>query len=451
MTDLTVALDTLADTIGAENIVTDAETLARHVVDGMTPSLLLRPVDETGVAASLAWANAADLAVIPSGAGSAMSLGEPPRRADVFLSLERLDQILEYEPADLTVTVQAGVTLGTLQTRLAERGQWLPLDPPQGARRTLGGIVATAAAGPHRFGFGTPRDRVIGLRVAEADGMVYSGGAKVVKNVAGYDLPKLLVGSLGTLGIVTEVTLKLLPLPRVWATGVVTCPDIATAARLVARVLTSPLTPAAIGLLDAGGVSQLLMHAPGVAPAEAGAVLVMRFGGIPQAVDRQLRDLAAWAREAGAVMEALSEDAALWAAAADLPATMTSGRAARLKSAVLPTRVAEALTAGQTVGQQYMKAVAQIAYAGNGLVYTTLRGYGPDEERNGRLAEAVSALRVAIAALGGTTVIEAAPLTVKTTAGVWGPTRPDFRLMRALKDQFDAKGTLNPGRFVGGI
>lgn len=451
MTDIAVALDRLAEKVGADNIVTDAEALAPFAVDGVTLSVLVHPADEEGVAATLAWANAAGLAVVPRGAGTAMGLGMPPRRADVILSLERLNAILEYEPADLTVTAQAGVTLGQLQATLAERGQWLPLDPPRGGGRSVGGIVATAAAGPHRLGFGTPRDRVIGLRIAEADGMTFLGGAKVVKNVAGYDLPKLAVGSLGTLGVFTEATFKLLPLPRQWGTAVIPCPDIPTATRIVAQVLTSPLTPVALCILDGGGVMQLLMDAPGVAPAGTTALLLVRFGGIPQAVQRQLHDLRDLAVAAGASQDEIADDAALWQAAADLPATATAARAARVKIAVLPSRVAEAMAAGQAVGQQHMKAVAQIAYAGNGLVYTTLRGYGPDGERNERLGQAVAALRAAIAGLGGTTIVEHAPLAVKQAVDVWGPIRPDFRLMRALKEQFDPQGTLNPGRFVGGL
>lgn len=451
MTDIAAALDRLADSVGVDSIVTDAEALTPLAVDGVTPTLLVRPADEDGVAATLTWANAAGLAVIPRGAGTAMSLGRPPRRADVILSLERLNALLEYEPADLTVTAQAGVTLGQLQAVLAERGQWLPLDPPRGAARSLGGIIATAAAGPHRFAFGTPRDRVIGLRIAEADGMLFLGGAKVVKNVAGYDLPKLAVGSLGTLGVFTEATFKLLPLPRQWGTAVIACPDIPTASHIVAQVLASPLTPSAICILDAGGVMQLLMHAPGIAPPQTTALLLVRFGGIPHAVQRQLRDLRGLADTAGASQDEVADDATLWQAVADLPAAATAAPAARVKIAVLPTRVAEAMAIAQAVGQQHIKAVAQIAYAGNGLVYTTLRGYGPDDERNQRLAQAIAALRAAVATLGGTAVVEHAPLPVKQAVDVWGPTRPDFRLMRALKDEFDPKGTLNPGRFVGGI
>lgn len=452
-------LPTLADFLSPDDIMSTPEVLAKAAVEGVTPGLVVRPPDTDAVSATLAWANQAGLAVIPRGAGTTLGLGEPPRRADLILALDRLDRMIEYEPADLTVTVQAGMSLGKLQHILGERGQWLPLDPPRGDRRTIGGIIATAASGPHRLGFGTPRDRVIGLRMVQADGLIHRGGAKVVKNVAGYDLPKLLVGSLGTLGVVTEATLKLLPLPRVWGTSVIRCPNLSQAATLAGQVLTSALSPAALCILDAGGIQHLLSEAPGVVSLDSEAVLVTRFGGIPQAVTRQLNELKSMAErvvdarslQANGHLQLVNDDAMVWGVLADLPVAITANRAVRFKTAVIPTRLADALQVGQTVAQAQRAPVAQIAYAGQGVVYTTMRGFGDTDELQTRLSQAALAMRAAIAELGGTTVIEHAPLPIKAAAGVWGPTRPDFRMMQALKTQFDPRGTLNPGRFVGGI
>lgn len=456
----TAILDALAAIVGSDYITTNPADLAKVAVDGVTPSFIVRPGDNEQVAATLGWATNQGRAVIPRGAGTALGLGEPPRRADLILSLDRLDQVLEYEPADLTCTVQAGIPLGKLHRVLGQHGQWLPLDPARGAAHTVGGIIATGSSGPQRLGFGTPRDRVIGLRIAQADGMLYRGGAKVVKNVAGYDLPKLLVGSLGTLGVVVEATFKLLPLPRAWTSVAITCPDLATAGRLAGQVLTSALTPVALCILDTGGTQQLLTRIAGVAQTGAEAVVLARFGGIPQAVERQLNELHRLAqpvitgetrflKETGFLK--VTDDAELWAATADLPADMGDDGAVRLKMAVIPTRVAEAMLALQDVARAHNLTVGQVAHAGAGVIYGTLRS--SDEARAGQahLAQAARAARVAITALGGTMVLEEALLAVKTEVGVWGPTRGDFRLMRALKDQFDPQGTLNPGRFVGGI
>ena len=443
--------DTLAATIGADHIQTDPTALAEAAIDGVTPGLIVRPGDDETVAETLAWANSQGLTVVPRGAGTTLGLGEPPRRADLVLDLSRLNRVLEYEPADLTVTVQAGVTLGQLQQVLGERRQWLPLDPPGGAKRTIGGLVATGASGPHRLGFGTPRDLLIGLRIAQADGMLYRGGAKVVKSVAGYDLPKLFVGSLGTLGVVVEATFKLQPLPRLWGTLAVICPSLDAAGHLAGQVLTSSMTPVALCILDMGAVRQALFRVPDLVPPDTETLLLARFGGIPPAVERQLRELGQLAQRVGGAPRPVEADAELWTTLADLPLDMTARRALRFKNAVLPSRVTEAMKAAQAVARDHGLPVGQLAYAGADVVLTTMRGFGEEESLHGRLVQAGQALRARLADLGGTCVVEHAPTAIKTAIGVWGPTRSDFRLMQSLKTQFDPQGTLNPGRFVGGL
>ena len=281
--------------------------------------------------------------------------------------------------------------------------------------------------------------------------MLYRGGAKVVKNVAGYDLPKLFVGSLGTLGVVVEATFKLQPLPRTWGTLALICPSLGVAGQLAGQVLTSSMTPAALCILDMGAVRQTLFRVPDLVPPDTEVLLLARFGGIPPAVERQLRELSQMAERVGGTPRTVEADAELWAALADLPLDMTARRALRFKNAVLPTRVADAMQAAQAVARDHSLPVGQIAYAGNGVVLTTMRGFGEEEALQARLVQAGHALRARLAELGGTSVVEHAPTALKTAIGVWGPTRSDFRLMQALKAQFDPQGTLNPGRFVGGL
>ena len=165
------------------------------------------------VAAVVAQAAAAGVPVLPWGGGTGMAVGEPPPRAGIVLGMRRLARVIEHEPGDLTVTAEAGLTVDGLQETLRARGQWLSLDPPDGARATVGGVIAANAAGPRRQLYGTVRDLLIGLTVVTAAGEVVRGGGKVVKNVAGYDLPKLFVGSWGTLGVVVDATFKLRPRP----------------------------------------------------------------------------------------------------------------------------------------------------------------------------------------------------------------------------------------------
>jgi glycolate oxidase FAD binding subunit len=151
--------------------------------------------------------------VVPWGGGTRMSVGAPPARLGVVLVLKRLNRILEHEPGDLTATAEAGITLGALQAELGKRGQWLSLDPAQADRATLGGVLSSNDAGPRRHLYGSCRDLLIGLTVITASGATVKGGGKVVKNVAGYDLPKLFIGAFGTLGVIVEATVKLRPRP----------------------------------------------------------------------------------------------------------------------------------------------------------------------------------------------------------------------------------------------
>ena len=206
-------VDKLRALVGASHVVEGIE-LARYVVEGRTPLAAVFPGSIDEAAACVAAAADGGVAVIPWGGGTAVDAGAPPAAVGIVLALSRLSGLVEHEPGDLTATVGAGMTVGALQTALRERGQWLSLDPPDADRATLGGVVAANAFGPRRHLYGTMRDLLIGVTVVTADGAVVRGGGKVVKNVAGYDLPKLFVGSYGTLGVIVEVTVKLRPCPE---------------------------------------------------------------------------------------------------------------------------------------------------------------------------------------------------------------------------------------------
>ncbi|MDP8921479.1 MAG: FAD-binding oxidoreductase, partial [Chloroflexota bacterium] len=223
------------------------------LVDGVRPSFACAPANETELAEVVRAANAAGAAVVPWGGGTRMSLGFPPRAADVVVQTHRLGEIVEYEPADLTVTVQAGMTLADLQARLRAEGQMLALDPAAADRAAIGGLTSANASGPLRLMYGSARDLVIGTRVANADGVISKAGGRVVKNVAGYDLNKLYIGALGTAGIVVELSFKLHPLPQAQGMLAAAFASIEDAGRAVATLMRSALGPAAVELLDAAG------------------------------------------------------------------------------------------------------------------------------------------------------------------------------------------------------
>ncbi len=225
----------------------DAE--ANMTPDGPLPlTQMIEPADEAGVAAAVREACASGTPVYPIGGGTRLDCGVRPRRPGVGLSLGRLNGLIEHAVQDLTVTVQAGMTLAELARTLAAAGQRLPIDMPAGSRATVGGAVAVDAAGPRRYALGTMRDYVRGLRAVDGRGTVFSAGGRVLKNAAGYNLCRLLCGSLGTLGIITEVTLAVGPLPETSALAACDLHDLAAAERLLAALVRSEALPVAVEL-----------------------------------------------------------------------------------------------------------------------------------------------------------------------------------------------------------
>ena len=226
---------------------------APYAVDGVIPTVVVSPGTVEEVSAVLAACSKADAAVVPWGGGAHMGLGGVPKKVDVVLALGRMNQVIDHEPGDMTSTVQAGMTLSHFQSHLGRHGQFLSLDPPGGSRATIGGILAANASGPRRLRYGTARDLLIGLRVVHADGTVTKGGAKVVKNVTGYDMNKLYVGSLGTLGVIVEATFRLYPIPPVERTWVASFPAAAKAGEAVARDPGFAARPERRGTLERHG------------------------------------------------------------------------------------------------------------------------------------------------------------------------------------------------------
>src|SRR5215470_11664778 len=217
-------------------------------VDELKSALMVRPGSAREAAECLKVCADEGKAVIPAGLATWLDGGNPVRRADVVLSLERMNRIIEYSPPDLTVAAEAGLAISELNAAVRPERQWLPLDPPGSSRASLGAIAACASSGALRLGFGTPRDYVIGLKLAHIDGTESRSGGKVVKNVAGYDMNKLYIGSFGTLAVITELVFKLRPLPERSCTVVVISKDLQSLARLAKQVLDSELQPASVFL-----------------------------------------------------------------------------------------------------------------------------------------------------------------------------------------------------------
>jgi glycolate oxidase FAD binding subunit len=350
----------------------------------------------------MADAAARGLVVGVRGSGSKDGWAAPGAPVDLMVDTRGLDRIVEHAAGDLVVTAQAGVALRLLQERVASAGQWLALDPPE-VGATLGGVVATAASGPRRLLYGTPRDLLIGITVVLADGTVARSGGKVVKNVAGYDLGKLFTGSFGTLGVIAECTFRLHPLQP---------------ARRVVTVLTT----------DPGGTANRVF-ATGAVPAAVewdGESLVAVFESIESAADVQAADTAA--ATGGLVTDALPAGFGERPWRDDGIGLKVTHRLGRLREvlAVIAVRLA-----GSRVRAQ----------VGSGVIWV-----GTDGDVLSRLEP----LREAVAPHDGGVVVVQAPVDAKRGIDAWGPVR-GLPVMQRIKDQFDPMGRMSPGRFVAGI
>ena len=442
-------LRSLAEIVGPAHCLGGADR-APYVVDGRTPCGVVLPGSADEVGRVVRAAAAAGVPVIPWGGGTQMGRGAPPRDGALVIGLRRLGRVLEHEPGDLTATAEAGITLDALQAALGSGGQWLPLDPPGSARATLGGALAANAAGPRRQGYGTARDLVIGLRVVAADGQLIRAGGKVVKNVAGYDLVKLYIGSQGTLGIIVDATLKLRPRPETEGACWATFATLEGAAAAAVALAGSELGPVALSLLDARA-ADACVPAVGLPAAGLPAVLVA-FDGLARAVAWQGEEAARRLRTAGAgAVETL--DAGRTAHALEAvrePRRLLPSPVAIASGGVLPADVGAYLAEARTTAQTGGFELAAVAQAGHGRV-TLVLTHGGAPRPAAATAAVLAAWREAARARGGHLAVDWAPLAVRDACPVWDPPGPAVDLMRGLKARLDPQGVLNPGRFVGGI
>lgn len=408
---------------------------SNYTIQGQVPDLVLQPIDREQAAAVMQEAQAKRLAVIPWGGGTQQDFGYPPERLEVVLDVSRLRRIIAYEPADLTVTVEAGCTLADLEAVLAEHRQTLPLDPPCPEKATLGGLLATNTNGPLRYGNGAWRDRLLGLRALRADGTLIKGGSRVVKNAAGLDLGKLFIGSLGTLGIIVEATFKLQPRPASERLLCLHLPSAAASEEVLAALMETPLWPALIELR--GGQEQ-----------NGNVELFVGFQGPEETVAWEVRELGqVLAGQTGVEVRevAPADQASLRRELADFPAA-TAPAAGRISLRV-SLKSSEVAWFCQTILDQaadHGAAVAFQASAGNGVLHLHLEG--PPSSDPAVLAPWVQQL---CQAAHGNLMVTAAPAELKPHLPVWGTVRDDFMVMQRIKEQMDPDRILNPGRFVG--
>lgn len=444
-----------AEIIGESNCLT--EGLESYAVDGIIPELVVFPESVEQVSALMKLAEQERWAVIPRGSGTKMSLGNIPKGVDMVLVLRKLNKILEYEPDDLTATVEAGIIVEDFQKHLKEKNQFFPLDPPFSSEATLGGIVATNSNGPSRFFHGSVRDLVIGTQVVHPGGTITRSGGKVVKNVTGYDMNKLYTGSLGTLGILTELSLKLRPLPEVSKTLLISFPSISEAAQLVLQISTSELLPTALEILDSQAWKYLIGDM-GIQDPGTSFRLAIKLEGLSENVERQIFQIRQWGQEKGSSgIEVLQEDPhhKFWYHVQNHPQIL-SGKASQVvcgKASFLASKVKEFFQITKELGDHHGLESIMLAHAGSGIVYIYFLNKDATMETNfvSTLSRVLLEIRSLAGRLEGSMILEIAPVNLKRSIDVWGPTGDRLTVMKLLKEQFDSRSILNPGRFVGGI
>jgi FAD/FMN-containing dehydrogenase len=347
-----------------------------------------------------------------------------------------MNRLLRHEPADLVATAEAGLTLSSFQKQLGLAGQWLPIDPPDDGRATLGGVIATGLGGPHSFGFGWPRSFVIGMRVLLADGRSIKAGGNVVKNVAGYDLCKLFTGSYGTLGLITELTFKLRPLPAESRTVVAS----GSLASLITagRKAFGQLSPIAIEL-----ISPRLAHDLQITK-KPDAALMMRFVGSARSVITQTAQALKLLRADGNPGETLTEDQQSWSRLSALP--LGSADELRWRVALRPTDLAGFLSHLAELEDDEASHPGLCWHAGLGD--GRLRAFARTPVYHREAVRALERLRQQAENLGGSLIVESAREEIKNEFDAWGDFGSAAQLMQRVKAQLDPDNRLSPGRFV---
>jgi glycolate oxidase FAD binding subunit len=420
-----------ASVVSAENAVTEWENVPANVqqqilkaiAPGEHPSCIVYPQTQEGLAEAIATCNSNKLRLLPCGSGSKIHWGGLVQGIDVVVSTEHINRLIDHAIGDLTVTVESGMKFADLQAMLAKSRQFLALDPSFPDSATIGGIVATGDTGSLRQRYGSVRDQLLGISFVRADGKIVKAGGRVVKNVAGYDLMKLLTGSYGTLGVLTQLTFRVYPLPDDSQTVVLTGTgeDIAQAANILRG---SALTPTGADLLSASLVSSLGLG--------KGLGLIARFQSISESVQEQSQRLLEVGQKLGLMgaMYSGADEASLWQTLREQIHGQPQESAITCKIGVLPTAAVAALNESQL-----------------GLVHIS-SGLGVLRFDN---LERVLRMRSRLAGAGGFLSVLAAPVAVKEKIDVWGYGGNSLELMQGIKQQFDPEGIFSPCRFVGGI
>jgi glycolate oxidase FAD binding subunit len=448
----------LEEIVGGAYVLTDSVGLSARQVDGKLPSAVVQPAEVAQIAEILQFAAAETLAVIPCGGCTKLGIGAPPLRYDIALDLSRMNRVLAYDPRDLTLGVEPGVRIEDLFRVLAEQNQFLPLAVPFADRATVGGIVASNSSSPLRHFYGGVRDFCLGMEFVTGEGVISKGGGRVVKNVTGYDLHKLLIGSLGTLAVITRVNFRTFPLPPAQGTFVASFADAESAFGFCRGVAQSVLTPQILEVADPATADLLF---PSAAPARIAPqqwCVIITAAGQPAVVDRYARELgniAAAARATAFMPLSDAEQSSVLARMREFPRLVleTAPSAIIFRLSVLPTAMTPLLGKLSEIAKSRNLTFATLTRA-SGIMYAAFFAEEGTEMSAAEVAGAAKEVFQICAEAGNDAqaMLEFCPAEVKRAVGdLWGPERQDFALMKSVKNVFDKQNVLSPGRFAGGI
>jgi glycolate oxidase FAD binding subunit len=437
--------------VGEANVITDPEKLKALAVDGMAAKVMVSPGTMEETSKVVAYACAQKLAVIPMGGGTKMAQGGIPKKFDILLSTKRMNRYNDYDIANLTVGVEAGVALAEVQAKLAGegRGYFIPLDPQHTQEATVGGIVATNDSGSRRFLYGSHRDYILGIKAVMPNGDILVAGGKAVKNVAGYDMTKLMIGSMGAIGIICEITFRITPRSDAEATLLFPFNGLKEAAGFLKKLLHSKFYPASLELMNARMTADL----NATAAMKAKYVAAVALEGIEEWVERLKTDLSDMGRKEGAsdvVVLTAESHREFWLTYRDIADSLakTDSNLISLKANFELSKVPEMVGAFEAGLKESGFEAALFCSAGNGI----LRGvFALGADTGAKAAALIGKLTAESVKNGGNLIVVRAPKAVKEKVNVWGQTRSDAVVVRRLKEKLDPAGVLNPGRYVAGV
>ncbi len=449
-------ISALQEIVGEASVIRDPDRLRAYALDGVAPRVVVSPARIEEVSKVVAYANEQRLGVIPRGNGTKIGIGSIPQKTDIVLLTGRLNRITDKDCDNLTLSVESGMTLSEIQKGLAAEGKgyFVPLDPPFSEIATLGGIVATNSSGPKRLLYGTGRDLITGIKAVYPNGDIAVSGGKTVKNVSGYDMCKLLIGSFGTLAVICEITIRLLPLPEKEATFLVSFSNLESAHIFAREVRHSQMLPAAVGILNAAVTAKVKDSL--LAQGDGNYLVAIKLEGVKESIERQMLEMGVMGKKHEALATATlspEDQRSFWIVIRDYPERLAENGSSfiALKSNFLISRGEEMFGSYERMVRKSGLEGAFICHAGSGVLNSYLMLGKDSGSETESLAELIAKLRDEAVKNEGSLVVESSPLAVKKEVDVWGTPRSDHEIMRRLKAEIDPARTLNPGRFVGGI